>query len=229
MAVLIEYLAELDDRRLCVGRGFPSLYEYCVNALKFSEGEAYRRIRAVRAVRKRPELLRLLEDGSLSLSAVVLLHPHLEQAHGDEALKRAIGLGTRRLEIMLAEYVTAPACRDSIRFIGMEAAVPVSEMPLSNEPAGQKAAESVIEGAPASAGPGPRVQPTRRKLVRFTFIADEDLFNLVRHAQALMRHKYPNGRLEGLFTDALQLLIEKKYLGLRAEAAAKRRTRRSGA
>jgi hypothetical protein len=43
-----------------------------------------------------------------------------------------------------------------------------------------------------------------------------------------MRHKYPNGDLEGIFRDALRLLIESKDLGLRAEAAARRRARRKG-
>jgi hypothetical protein len=48
---------------------------------------------------------------------------------------------------------------------------------------------------------------------------------MVLHAQQLMRHKYPTGSLEGIFRDALRLLIEKKDLGVRAEAAARRRAR----
>jgi hypothetical protein len=228
MAVLIEHLVELDERRLCVGKGFPSLFEYCVHALRFSEGESYRRIRAVRAVRKRPGLLRMLEDGSLSLSALVLLHPHLDTPHGDEALQRAKGLGARQLERLLAEYGTAPVARDMMRFVGMETAAPAVTLPVLAEaptfPISASAASEVSQGAPAKES---IPEPVQRKLVRIGFTADEGLHRMVLHAQQLMRHKYPNGSLEGIFGDALKLLIEKKDPGVRAEAAAKRRARRA--
>lgn len=227
MAVLIEHLMELDERRLCVGKGFPSLFEYCVHALRFSEGESYRRIRAVRAVRKRPGLLRMLEDGSLSLSALVLLHPHLDTPHGDEALQRAKGLGARQLERLLAEYGTAPVARDMMRFVGMEAPVPAEPQPGLTEtppfPVASVASEVSQETPEKKSIP----EPVQRKLVRIGFTADESLHRMVLHAQQLMRHKYPNGSLEGIFRDALRLLIEKKDLGLRAEAAAKRRASRT--
>ena len=82
-------------------------------------------------------------------------------------------------------------------------------------------------------GPRPRVAAppppasAASKLVRIGFTADEGLHRMVLHAQQLMRHKYPNGSLEGIFRDALRLLIEKKDLGVRAEAAARRRARRA--
>lgn len=235
MSVLIAHLAELDERRLAVGRGFPSLYEYCVLLLKFSEGEAYRRIRAVRAVRKRPELLRHLEDGTLTLNSLVLLHPHLETAHGDEVLNRALGLGTKRLEMMLAEYISSPAARDVIRFVGMEAptlVVPAESILLSPD---KQAVEVELVGFPSPSVPevssvaveSDIVAP--RKLIRVAFTADEDLYKMVRRCQQLMRHKYPDGRLEGIFRDALKLLIEEKDLGLRTAKAAARKARRHAA
>jgi hypothetical protein len=254
MAVLIEHLVELDERRLCVGKGFPSLYEYCVHALKFSEGESYRRIRAVRGVRKRPELLACLQDGSLTLNSLVLLHPHLDLRHGDEALRRAKGLGTRALEKVLAEYVIVPIARDSIRFVGMsppplKAAEPPmsldfpSSLPPPDAPAAVTAAappatvaaasppcfETAVPPQAAAPSPSPAAAPSLPpvppppKLVRIGFTADESLHRMVLHAQQLMRHKYPDGSLEGIFRDALRLLIEKKDLGVRAAAAAARR------
>ncbi len=189
-----------------------------MHALKFSEGEAYRRIRAVRAVRKRPELLACLQEGSLTLNSLVLLHPHLDLPHGDEALRRAKGLGTGALERVLAEYVTAPAERDTIRFVGMEAAGPAAPMPLTFEtPAAISAGIACEPGAP----PPVAVLPARRKLVRFKFMADEELFRLVRHAQALLRHKYPDGRLEGVFRDALTVLLAKRDPIFRSALAAR--------
>lgn len=46
--------------------------------------------------------------------------------------------------------------------------------------------------------------------VRIAFTADAAFFKLMREAQSAMRHKYPDGRLDGVFGDALILLLRKK-------------------
>lgn len=46
--------------------------------------------------------------------------------------------------------------------------------------------------------------------VRVGFTADAAFFVLLREAQAAMRHKYPDGRLDGIFRDALKALLKKK-------------------
>jgi len=46
--------------------------------------------------------------------------------------------------------------------------------------------------------------------VRIAFTADARFFKLLKEAQAAMRHKYPNGRLDGVFRDALEALLRKK-------------------
>ena len=48
-ASLIAHLAELDARRLHLRAGFPSLFAYCTQVLRLSEGGAYNRIVAARA------------------------------------------------------------------------------------------------------------------------------------------------------------------------------------
>jgi hypothetical protein len=54
-ARLVAFLAEMDTRRLYLGEGFPSLFQYCRQVLRLSESEAYSRIEAARAaLRKRP-------------------------------------------------------------------------------------------------------------------------------------------------------------------------------
>lgn len=55
-------------------------------------------------------------------------------------------------------------------------------------------------GVPAVAAPG----------VRIGFTADASFHRLLREAQAAMRHKYPDGRLDGVFRDALEALLRKK-------------------
>lgn len=221
VAVVVEHLAEVDRRELYTDRGYRSLYDYCVYSLKYAEGAAYRRIRAARAVLKRPELLKDLLSGALSLETLTLLHPHLEAPYFDDLLARARTRTTREVEMIAAEYGLAVRARDVMRFIGME---------TSGTSPGNAVAAGALTPSPAGAIP---LQPVSaaiavlaKKLVRVSFTADEELYKMVLRAQQLLRHKYPNGCLEGVFKDALKLLIEKKDLGLRAEVAARDRARR---
>jgi len=53
---ILNYLRELDRRRIPALRGFSSLDEYCVKVLKYSKGSAYRRVSAMRMLRELPSL-----------------------------------------------------------------------------------------------------------------------------------------------------------------------------
>ena len=72
-ADLIAHLAEVDERRLYLREGCPSMFAYCVDVLRFAEAVAYKRISAMRAARRYPEVLTALREGALHLTAVSLL------------------------------------------------------------------------------------------------------------------------------------------------------------
>ena len=74
---LIALLAQMDARRLSLGEGCSSLFTYCTQVLHLSEHAAYGRIEAARAARRFPVILDLLSDGSITLTTVTLLAPHL--------------------------------------------------------------------------------------------------------------------------------------------------------
>lgn len=76
-ADVIAALMEVEERRLYLGEGYPSLFSYCTQRLHFSEHAAYGRIEAARVARRFPAILDLLAEGSLTLTAVDLLKPHL--------------------------------------------------------------------------------------------------------------------------------------------------------
>ena len=69
---LIAHLAEVDERRLYLREGCSSMFAYCVEVLRFAEAVAYKRIAALRAARRYPELLTALRKGDLHLTAVCL-------------------------------------------------------------------------------------------------------------------------------------------------------------
>ena len=86
---MIALLSQLDARRLYLGEGCSSLFAYCTQVLHLSEHAAYGRIGAARTARKFPIVLDLLTDGSVTLTAVTLLSPHLTPLNHLELLNDA--------------------------------------------------------------------------------------------------------------------------------------------
>src|SRR5207237_10765063 len=76
-AFLLAHLAEVQERRLFVTAGVPSMHAYCVERLGFSDDAAYNRIHAARAARRLPALYDAIADGTLHLTAVRLIAPHI--------------------------------------------------------------------------------------------------------------------------------------------------------
>lgn len=69
-ARILHHLREVERRRLFVDLGYPSLFEYAVHDLHYSEASAQRRISAMRLLKELPELESKIEEGSLSLSVL---------------------------------------------------------------------------------------------------------------------------------------------------------------
>ncbi|MGQ0550509.1 MAG: hypothetical protein ACT4PY_12675 [Armatimonadota bacterium] len=94
---LIVHLAELDERRLYLAEGHPSLFRYCTDVLHLSEHAAYNRIETARAVWHFPVLLEHLTAGWVTLSAVRRLAPHLTpESAGGACRLRGQRSGSRR-------------------------------------------------------------------------------------------------------------------------------------
>lgn len=89
-------------------------------------------------------------------------------------------------------------------------------------------AAAVAPPPPAPAVIAPPAAPSPR-LVRFAFTADEEFHLLLERARALMRHKYPDGRLDGVLRDALKALLERKDPLIRWETRRRRRGKRAAA
>ena len=68
LTLVLHHLREVEIRRLFSDLGCPSLFEYCVRELKYSEGQAGRRIQAMRLLKELPEIEPMIRSGSLSLT-----------------------------------------------------------------------------------------------------------------------------------------------------------------
>jgi hypothetical protein len=67
---ILHHLREIERRRLFCDLGYKSLFDYAVNELKYSEGQASRRIQAMRLIKDLPVIEAKIADGTLSLSNV---------------------------------------------------------------------------------------------------------------------------------------------------------------
>src|SRR4051812_19494908 len=121
LARLLAHLGEVEERRLHLEAAFPSMLDFCMGRLGMSEGEACRRITAARAARGFPDLLVRVERGEITLSTIVLVHKHLDEATYDETI--AAVAGKTKLEVL--EILARRAPRPD---------VPTRIMPLTSEP-----------------------------------------------------------------------------------------------
>src|SRR5687767_13481427 len=69
----LRHLAELDRRKLYLGLGYASLFEYCRDHLHLSDGSAFRRYTAARLLARFPAIEQHLASGTLSLKRVTML------------------------------------------------------------------------------------------------------------------------------------------------------------
>ena len=68
LAEILWRLKEIDRRKLYSDQKCGSLFEYCVKVLKYSEGQASRRVTACRMLKDLPELADDIKDGSINLT-----------------------------------------------------------------------------------------------------------------------------------------------------------------
>lgn len=68
LSLVLHHLKEIDHRKLYADLKCASLFEYCVKILKYSEGQASRRVSACRLLKDLPDILPKIEKGELNLT-----------------------------------------------------------------------------------------------------------------------------------------------------------------
>lgn len=74
LSLILHHLREIDRRRLYADLKYPSLFEYTVKELGYSEDQVYRRIAAMRMLREIPEIEEKINSGVLNLSHLGLVN-----------------------------------------------------------------------------------------------------------------------------------------------------------
>jgi hypothetical protein len=107
-AKLVVYLGEIEERRLHLEAGYPSMFEFCLKELRLSEGEAFRRLLAARLGRRFPIVHSLLASGAVHLSALELLRERFTEENHFELLEAVSGMSKREVEAWLTAHFPKP-------------------------------------------------------------------------------------------------------------------------
>lgn len=78
-AEILEYIKEVDRRRLYLQLGHTSLFSYLTRALKYTPSSAQRRIDSARLLKEIPELRQDLKSGSLNLMQISMMAQSFRQ------------------------------------------------------------------------------------------------------------------------------------------------------
>jgi hypothetical protein len=227
MADIVAHLAELDARPTVLARGYPSLFQYCVEHLHFSEDEACRRIEAARLSRRFPAILAELAAGNVTLSSLTLLKPHITIDNSEELLAGIAGRSCRSAKEWLAARFPTPDLPERIR-----------QLPTPNEPArlGLVQPDPGTTDSSRGAGLAPgtiplalasppalatdarrsRLEPLSQDRFALQVTISRSLKDELELVRDLMRHRNPNGDLERVLGDAMAALrskLEKEKLG----------------
>jgi hypothetical protein len=226
-ADLLVHIAEVDERRLYAGAGYPSMFAYCVEDLHLSEVSAGKRIHAARAARKFPALLRAMEDGRIHLTAICLLAPHVTE----ENIESLIAAATHKGKTEIEEWLVVHAMRPPVRLQPCSikpVAVRAPENGREVEPSIFASAETTppaqtghdldhVEVSPHLSGAGevthcddssatPHASPEH---YRMQVTIPKGTHDKLRHAQALLSHAVAPGDVAQVLDRALDLLIRR--------------------
>jgi hypothetical protein len=222
MAQLVAALAELDARRLYLGHGCSSLFTYCTQVLHLSEHAAYGRIEAARAARRFPAILERLADGSITLTAVCLLAPHLTGENCLAVLDAARHRTKREVEVLVAGLRPQPSVPSTICKLpaprpsslpqesrdrpleagdgAVDASMPMPGVPLLTPPA-------PTESWPALTSRTAVIAPLTPEQHKVQITIGRETLEKLRRVQDLLRHALPGGDPAVIVDKALTALL----------------------
>jgi hypothetical protein len=195
-AAVLEHLGEVEGRRLYLPAACSSMHGYCTRVLGMSEDQAFKRIRAARAVRRFPVVGTAVAEGRVHLSGVVLLAPHLTEDNAAELVAEASGKSKAEIEILLARRAPRADVPERLERVAEQTVLVVPE------PAGNGVVPEPARGAA-------KVAPLSAEKFALQLTIGEGTRNKFLRAQALLRHQVPSGDLAEVLDHALDALLEK--------------------
>jgi len=213
---VLDHLREIQARHLHLRLGFSSLFDYAVRELGYSEGAAWRRIKAMRLCSETAGTRERLQDGSLTLSAAAQLQNTFDLQQRTATAAADCGSASTAPELLPGTTGTAPAAEA----LGAEAAAPARPVPaldaaqrqeLVAQASGKSTREvkQLLAGvAPELARPADRMRALGEGRWELKVVIDAACQRGIEQLRALLSHVDPHltvGQLmERLVRDGLQ-------------------------
>ena len=233
LAMRLAQIAEFDHRRLYLP-AYPSMYQYCLGELKYSEDAACKRIHVARAARRFPVLFASIADGRHSLSTLSMLVPSLLPETVGELVAASAGLSKDGMAHFLAHRFPKSDVTTLIQPIPDIAVQSPPSPVMSESPVVIQSTEatgstelsapgriSPIDPAPTTQRVVPvsahtRVVPRSPDRYAIQVTVSKATHDKLRQAQALLSHAVPSGDVAEVLDRALDALIvqlEKRKYG----------------
>ncbi len=116
---VIDYLGEVEHRRIHLERGYSAMFYFCTREIGYSESAANRRIRAARCVRRFPGIRELLESRRLTMSVLCVVAADLTPDNSDRLLQSVCGKSTRQAIDLMAQLRPLRRARERIRSVAV--------------------------------------------------------------------------------------------------------------
>jgi 5-methylcytosine-specific restriction endonuclease McrA len=200
------------------------MFTYCVEELHMSEAEAYLRIQAARLGRQFPLIVQLFANGSLHLTAIKLLGPHLTPDNHVQLLERASGKNKREIELLVATLAPRPDVPSRMRKLPETSLAHVTRVPATVTPT-VHARQAPFASEPPTAAPASQVPPftleAPRPAASFTplrpsryklqLTAGQALHDKLEQLRNLLRHQVPDGDLATIVDLLVDKAVKKRF------------------
>ena len=126
LIVILHHLREIEVRKLFSELGYPSLFEYAVTELKYSRGEAGRKIQAMRLLKELPQMEKKIESGAISLTHICQVQSFSFQKH-----KQAHHSLSSQQKLQIFEKIENTSTRESEKVL-LEM-LPIQALPIEKK------------------------------------------------------------------------------------------------
>jgi hypothetical protein len=248
---VIRHLIEMDHRKLYLGIGYCSLFQFCTRSLGYSESAAGRRIKAARCIRDFPEVYEMLSKNELNLSVVCKLADILTEENKHELFTKVRHRSARKVDEIVARYRPQSYLRDRVKTVFIQTPVDISvssgqsgtdtinnrsSLDLrfgaenQNESTGKSDQNLTADvgGRTFTTGTGKHKKAaTLEKKFKLEFAVETECMKKLEEAKAILSKKYPNGvPLGKLLEETLDAYLDKHSPERKKKRRAKREAKK---
>jgi len=211
---VIRHIIEFDRRKLYLGLGHSSLFDYCNLQLGYSPSAAMRRIQSARTIVRFPEVMGMLEKSELNLTGVCLLADILTPENKDELLQEARGKSKRGIEQIVARLKPGKDIPERVKTVFVSMLIPQpaksregenktssdtkapDSLSVSDVPARNNSGKSTTAGGGRKLATGsgfPQPMPILKKKYKLEFAVEPECMKKIEEVKSLLSRKYPDG------------------------------------